>query len=200
MAKNGDLVRIKFKCVGTSPHLQHRPQPDVLERIRTKEKAPKNAPPVGTPREEAEQYVHQLEGKPYIPKTMLFAVLCGAGVHVRLDGKRQVSTATSTMLPAFIELPDKLYWLVHPETGEPATWEPDVQPGKNKTGDMIALCRPRFDEWAFSGEVVVDTREIGVNKIRDLFDIAGKRIGVGSFRPNRKGFYGMFRVDRWDQV
>lgn len=37
----------------------------------------------------------------------------------------------------------------------------------------------------------------GKKQLREIFDIAGRRIGVGSFRPARKGPFGKFKVDLW---
>jgi hypothetical protein len=188
------LLRVNVTIKGVTPMLLNRPTQEQLLKIREKERSPKGAPNV-TPREECDGKVYKdADGKLYLPAHMLYACLVKAGQFVRLDGKRQISTATSTVLPAFMTIDDKVMKLTTPG------WEVDIAPGKNKAGEMIPLVRPRFDEWSFNVRVTIDTREIAEQKMRELFDIAGKRCGMGSNRPNCKGFYGQFVVDCWEHL
>ena len=46
----------------------------------------------------------------------------------------------------------------------------------------VSLVRPRFDAWAFDVECTVDLDEISMQIVRQLFDTAGKRIGIGELR------------------
>lgn len=175
-----------------------------LEGIRTKTKAPKSSSKTMTPREEAAPKVHQDEkGKPFIPAENLLSCLIGAGQSVRLDGKRQVSTAKSTTLPAFMTIEDTHLELFDPEDDlelETAKWEVDMRAGRNPNGgELVCLCRPRFDRWAFKVRILVDEKEIAEDKIRELFDKAGKRNGLGDFRPSRKGMFGQFVVKCWEK-
>jgi hypothetical protein len=188
------LIRIAVTLKGFTPLLMNAVTPEELIKIRDKIKAPKGAPRP-TPAEEAEKKVYKdVKGNAYIPDKLLWACLVAAGQHVRLDGKRQMSTAKSTVLPTFLTLLDKTMALDTPG------WETDVQQGRNPNGgELVVLCRPRFDVWRFRVHITIDTNEISEDKIRELFDIAGKRCGLGDFRPNRKGIYGQFLVECWDR-
>lgn len=171
----------------------------VLENIRTGTKAAKTAKSAkGTQREEASTKVYETnKGLPYIPSENLFSCLVAAGQSVRLDGKRQVSTAKSTVLPSFLTLEDPYILLVDPN-GKPAKWDPDLRQGRNPNGgEAVAICRPRFDAWAFTVHCEIDTAEVGENLIRELWDKAGRRIGLGDFRPHRRGLFGQFVVENW---
>ena len=189
-----------------------------LEELRTKTKAPKtrDVGHVRTPREEAAPKVHTLEGRPILPAENLMSCLIAAGVFVRLDGKRQVSTAKATVLPGLMTLLDfaiplvdpdiafKAKWEPHiskmPSLDELLGWEPDTRKGTNPNGgEAVCICRPRFDRWAFHTRIEIDDQQIGENTIRQLWDLAGKRIGLGDFRPSRKGIFGQFVVERWDR-
>jgi hypothetical protein len=134
-----------------------------------------------------------------VPGENFMSCLIGAGVFVRLDAKRQVSTGKATMLPGLMSLLTPILYLYvpdHPET--PATWEADVRKGTNPNGgEAVAICRPRFDAWAFDFKIDIDTIEIGEHAIREVVDKAGRRIGLGDFRPNRKGIFGQFVVEKW---
>jgi len=199
---SGGLVAITVTCRGVTPLLMNRIPPETLEQVRTKAKKPKTAQRPAVPRDEAipKLYV-TAEGAPYIPTENLLSCLVAAGQSVRLDGKRQVSTAKSTVLPAFLSLEERFLPLfVHGNGDESPEWEVDMRPGRNPNGgELVCLVRPRFDQWAFRVTATVDLDEVGINIARDLFDIAGKRIGLGDFRPSRKGLYGKFQVVGWEE-
>lgn len=195
------MLRVKVRCRGVTPLLYNRMTMEQLDGLRTKEKKSKNAPRPKDPRVEATPKVHQTEdGLPIVPDEMLFACLVNAGVFVRLDGKRQVSTKESTTLPAFLEIEDKVILLENPDGGTPK-WEVDMRQGKNPNGgEAVCIVRPRFDLWAFEITIQIDDAEVGEDLMRELFDKAGKRMGLGDFRPQKKGRYGKFVVDKWDRI
>ncbi len=194
----GPLVRREIGITGITPLLMNRLSEETLESIRTKAKKAKTAAKP-TPREECEPKVHTREGQPALPTENLLSCLIAAGQYVRLDGKRQLSTAKSTMLPAFLSLEDPWIPVIDPETRTPATWEVDMRAGRNPNGgEAVCVCRPRFDRWTLKLTVQLDLSQIGEGVMRELFDIAGRRIGVGDFRPQRKGIFGQFRIDRWE--
>lgn len=123
------------------------------------------------------------------------SALIAAGQAVRLEGKRQISTAKSTVLPAFLTLLDLRMPLSHQQ------WEVDMRGGVNPNGtEGICIVRPRFDKWGFEANVLIENDEIDESKIRELFDKAGSRMGLGDFRPQRKGIFGKFRVVCWERV
>ena len=181
----------------------NRMTPETLEGLRKPGgKKAKTAPRPEKTRDEAEPRVYTTkDGHPYIPSENLFSCLVKAGQSVRLDGKRQMSTASSTTLPAYMVLLDPYIPLVDPTTEKPPAWEVDVRQGKNPNGgEAVCIVRPRFDVWAFDVTIEVFEEEIAESVIRDLFDKAGGRIGLGDFRPQRKGPFGRFRVDRWQRT
>lgn len=190
---NGGLVRIKVTVQGVSPLLMNKMSKDQLQALWSKEKPARTAARP-TPREHAERALHTLEnGKACIPPYMLMSCLIAAGQFVRLDGKRQVSTAKSTVLPGLMTVENAEISLKHAKP-----WEVDMQQGRNPNGgEAVCIVRPRFDEWSFSVKVAVDTTQIATTTIRTLWDLAGQRIGLGDFRPQRKGTFGRFVITEW---
>jgi hypothetical protein len=193
---------VHVTCRGLTPLLMNRMSESTLESLRTKVKAAKTKQ-IGnsrTPREEAESKVYTHGGAPMIPGENLMSCLIAAGVYCRLDGKRQVSTGKSTVLPGLMQLQDFALPLLLPDSKKAAKWEADVRKGTNPNGgEAVAICRPRFDAWSFSTRITIDDATIGENTIRELWDIAGKRIGIGDFRPARKGVFGQFIVEGWER-
>lgn len=197
--ENDGLVTVEWTATGITPMLQNAVSQDLLLSLWNKEKAAKTAERP-TPREWANDHVYRLpDGRPCVPIKYLYGAMIGAGVFVRLDGKRQISNGKSTTLPGFLTITSPELPLIDPTTGESATWDVDIQAGKNPSGgEMVAVVRPRFDLWSINVEMVVDRAQIDIRKIRELVDIAGTRFGMGDFRPQKKGSFGRFKVDRWD--
>lgn len=193
---------VNVLCKGLTPLFMNRMSESTLEGLRTKMKKPKaaNVGTTRTPRQEAEEKVYLYDTRPIIPGENLMSCLIAAGVFCRLDAKRQISTAKSTLLPGLISLLTTRLELKVPDTDKPATWEADVRKGTNPNGgEAVAICRPRFDAWCFEFKIDIDTNEIGEHAIRELVDKAGRRIGLGDFRPSRKGIFGQFVVEKWQR-
>lgn len=154
----------------------------------------------GTPREQADPKVYRdSAGKPVIPGPNLFSCLIEAGKYHKV-GKKQVTTGRSSLIPAGISVLEIEAPLVDAE-GAPAEWEVDSRPIVNPATKGRRLThRPRFDVWRVSFTLEVDAGMFDPKFIRQLVDDAGSRIGLGDFRPDRKGPFGKFKVARWDVV
>lgn len=155
----------------------------------------------GTPREQAakKRYADD-DGALYIPGPNLFACLIAAGTFHKA-GKSKLTTMKTSLIPAGVAV-DELVCPLTDEHGTPLTeWEVDsrsvVIPS---TGGRIMAHRPRVDAWRCSFTLDVDTSMFTPNLIRAVVDDAGKKIGLGDFRPARKGPFGRFVVVGWDVV
>lgn len=190
------MKRIETVVKGVTPLLMNRMTDEQLLALHTKEKRKFTAPK--EPREAAGLKVYQTrDGRPYLPTENFMACLIAAGVYIKLDGKRQMSTAKSTLLPGFLTVEDPYLPLLDGE-GKPAVWEVDMRQGRNPNGgEAVCIVRPRFDTWSLAASLLIDADSIGENAIRELVDIAGSRIGLGDFRPQRRGIFGKFKVTRW---
>ena len=65
------------------------------------------------------------------------------------------------------------------------------------TGVPVIRHRARLDEWSVRFQIEIDNEVFTPDIVRLLVDDAGKKIGVGDFRPQRKGRYGKFVVTEW---
>jgi len=68
------------------------------------------------------------------------------------------------------------------------------------TGGRILAHRPMFDDWALEFVADVDTDLMNEKLFRAIVDDAGKRVGLGDFRPATKGPYGRYVVTSWKKV
>lgn len=202
------MQRIDILIRGTKPIMFNRMSPDALEGLRDKTKKKPKTAGAEPPEEEAARKIYTTsEGRPCIPIEMLMSCLIAAGVFVRLDGKRQLSTSSSSMLPGLMSIEEEIVPLLNPaDVGAPPEWAPaewkyDMRQGRNPNGgEAVCIVRPRFNRWAAAFTIMADTDTLPESTFRQLFDFAGMRVGLGEFRPARKGIFGQFRVDRWEPV
>lgn len=134
-------------------------------------------------------------GNPAIPVQNLFACLVEAGRLVKFDGKRGISNGDSTLLPLFLSIVNEGMYLPLVESSD---WVVDKRRGVNPATKAAAcLIRPRFDRWGLDVTIEIDETELDESKVRDLFDRAGRAVGLGDFRPNKKGPFGTFKIHSW---
>lgn len=148
----------------------------------------------GAPREQAEPKLYRdALGHCVVPGTNLFRAIIDAGVFIK-SGKSKVTTARSSLVPAGLAILE----LELPIT--PEKWEVDsrsvVIPA---TGGRIMAHRPRFDEWKLAFSMESDNSMFSPATVRELVDLAGQRIGLGDYRPSRKGPFGRFKVTSWKE-
>lgn len=138
------------------------------------------------------------EGAPIVPQPMLFSAIIEAGKHFK-QGKRQLTTSKSSMIPGFIDI-DGIEFVLDTNGSDPA-WSVDSRPVRiPATGGRILRHRPIFNAWSFDFEMLIDTDLISVNMMRDVVEAAGRRVGIGDFRPQQKGPYGKFDIVEWKRT
>lgn len=189
------MIRIKVECEGISPLLMNGFSEEKLLQLRSKTLSPRIAEKI--PEKEAEEKIYKdNDGKIGIPAHNLFSCLIEAGRLIKLDGKRSISTATSSLLPSFLEIEEPFFPL---EDG--GKWQVDVRRGRNpRDGSMICLVRPIFHNWPFSFTLRVDEKQINEDKVKQLVEYAGSRIGLCDFRPARRGPFGRFTIKHWKRI
>lgn len=146
------------------------------------------------PREVAERklYKDNKTGELFIPGNMIFACIVVAGTFHKV-GKSKMTTQKSSLIPAGLSITNMICPLTCP------SWEVDSRAVVNpSTGGRIMAHRPRFDEWECEFELDVDASMFNEKTVRILVDDAGKKVGLGDFRPSRRGPFGRFSVTGWE--
>ena len=146
------------------------------------------------PRDVAEKklYKDSATGELYLPGSMLFACIIGAGIFHKV-GRSKMTTQKTSLIPAGLIVTDLVCPLQH------KGWEVDsravVIPS---TGGRVMVHRPRLDEWECVFNMDVDKTMFNEKTVRLLVDDAGKKMGLGDYRPSRKGPFGRFSVTGWE--
>lgn len=146
----------------------------------------------GTPREQAAKKTYSdSNGNLYIPGPNIFSCLIQAGKFHK-NGKSKVTTTKSSLIPAGMAVQELICPLGTKD------FEIDsrsvVIPA---TGGRIMAHRPRLDKWGLTFTLDVDEEMFTPEFARLLVDDAGCKIGLGDFRPDRKGPFGKFVVTGW---
>lgn len=149
----------------------------------------------GTPREQAAQKRYaDGDGQLYVPGPNIFAALIAAGSFHKA-GKSKLTTMKTSLIPAGLMVEELVCSLGTDE------WEVDARSVViPSTGGRVMCYRPRVDHWACGFTVDIDTGMFSPSLVRAVVDDAGKKIGLGDFRPARKGPFGRFVVQNWETV
>ena len=173
---------------GISPLLMNRPS--MLIGDISKDSKPRT----NDPKEEAKKKLYlNPKGKLYQPSTHLTGALIEAGKHKKVVGKGK---ATYSKIAGYaVEISP--YEIVHKNQEYEVFSTLAVNPN---TKGRNPLHRPMLRNWEIEFEVTFDETEIAPSIMKELFDIAGRIVGIGDWRPAKKGPYGKFQVVNWKEV
>jgi len=186
-------MKIEIKIQGTSPLLCNK-FTDAAALSASNGTRAAQVGGKGTPKEQAKAklYISEATGKPIVPGPNLFRCIIDAGKFFK-NGKSKVTTLKSSLIPACVSVEDFECEILHDDP-----WEVDTRAVRiPSTGGRILAHRPCFFNWSLLFTVELDVEVMSENLFRDIFDAAGKRIGLGDFRPDCKGPFGKFVVVSW---
>jgi len=189
-------MKIEIRIEGTTPLICNRFTDEAAESATNGTRGSAAAADRGTPQEIAEKKLYiGLEGKPMIPQPNLLRCLVDGGKFHKA-GKTQITTTKSSHLYGCLDIEGAEIALIHKQP-----WKVDTRAVRiPSTGGRILAHRPCFDDWALEFTVDLDTSIVGPKLLRMIVDDAGKRIGLGDFRPSTKGPFGRFVVTKWNVV
>lgn len=189
--------RVKLK--GVTALMHHRMTNEQLMGLLGAKSSKKKDKVVKTPREIATEHAYvSEEGSFYIPSEYI----TGAFIQAAGDFKQASSSRKSYKsiaggifrpLSQFSTLTDYKGRLLK-------KFEVDIRKGTNHLKGAIAICRPRFDEWATEFDVAIDTDLISEETANHILTEAGRRVGIGSFRVSKSGYFGQFLVTEFTEI
>lgn len=174
-----------LRIVGDSPLMSHAWSEKARKQIRKKQtgepsekKAPKN------PQQEYEAAKYVLEdGRCGIPAIAFKLAAVAAARHVE-------NLTMTYIYGVFHVIGEHAVIEGVPEMREDMV---KVGPGMSKVADL--RYRPIFNEWATNLTIRVNSRALSLEQLVHLFNQAGFSVGVGEWRPERRGDKGMFHVE-----
>ena len=178
------MKEIRIKITGTTPLICNRFTDDA-------QISPENA----APEKQAEKKLYiGKDGSPMIPKINLFRSLIDAGKFFKAEDRR-VTTRKSSLIAACLEIDGAEISII-----SKGVWEVDSRAVRVRTtGRRFFAYRPKFNDWELEFTAHLDEKMMNVALLREIIVTAGKRIGLGDFRPDRKGPFGKFAVTLWEE-
>lgn len=179
----------KVTIQGTTPLLMNRPSAMIGEKSKDQKRE------TSTSKELAEDKLYELDGKLYTPATHLQGALVEAGKHKKMMGKGSSKATYSKSAGYAVTI--EPFEIVHKKQ----KWEVfSILAVNPTTRGRNLLHRPMLKEWELDFECVFDENAIEPSVMKELFDIAGRIVGIGDWRPAKKGRFGKFQVIEWKEV
>jgi len=172
--------------VGLSPLLMNNP-------AGMNPKAPGiKAKKIPTPEDEAAAKAYKMaDGQLYLPALAFRAAVLRQCVGRKIGRYSAISIVSGAVL-----VPEERCLLVDVDDKPLCDYAIDVRRVVvQRNGVMRA--RPRIEKWRTRLALEINTEMVGVADILELLQAAGRAVGVGDFRPERKGMFGRFTAD-WE--
>lgn len=176
------IERINLEIEGDSALIVHawsaKAKKEMLDKQMKKAKTAKAAK---DPERDYEEAFYRLpNGKPGFPTIAFKQAAVSAGGRFS-DGLKMTELRGSFFIDG--ELAEI--------KGEPSMREDMVRVGMG-TADI--RYRPEFKQWRVTLPIKYNADKISLEQLVNLFDLAGFGVGVGEWRPEKDGQYGMFHV------
>jgi len=133
------------------------------------------------------------EGKLFTPDTHIKGSIIEAAKNIKVKGKGK-STYSKIVGYALLVSPAQI---LHKKTKLEKYVVLAVNP---MTHGRNAVCRPMIKDWELSFQVEYDADELPFEVVKECFDYAGKRVGIGDWRPQKKGTFGRFIVTEFKEA
>lgn len=186
------LIQVEIR--GVTPLLIHRfgESAEVSKRTRRTEIQEVD------PRNEAEKNAYIAnDGTYYFNAFSIPGAMGNAGSNHKARGSRKT---LRFVVPSAIRMVSDTITILN-GVGPAKNFEVDSRPVTiPATKGRVMRHRPRFNEWGARFEMMVDETLLAPETAHQLLSEAGQSIGIGDFRPEKRGPFGTFRVTKFDEA
>jgi len=147
------------------------------------------------PREEATKHAYiAKDGTYYINGFSIPGAMGNAGANHKAKGSRK---SLRFIVPSAVRMTSDTITILN-GAGPAKSFEVDSRPVTiPATKGRIMRHRPRFDQWGLKFDLVINDDLLSVDMAQQLLQEAGQQIGIGDFRPEKRGPFGCFLVSSW---
>lgn len=171
---------------GISPLLMNRPS--ILIGDISKEKTQADV----SPQQQAELKLYEIDGELYQPETHIKGSLVESGKNQKVVGKGKATY--SKIVGYAVEI--NPFEIIHKKQ----KWEPySVLAVNPNTKGRNLVHRPMLKEWELDFEITFDEEQISAVVLKEIFDRAGRIVGIGDWRPAKKGRFGKYQLTSWKE-
>jgi len=148
----------------------------------------------GTPRQQAEKtaYYDEETKKLWVPSTWITGSIATVASDYKLkNSKKSVKSVSGG---AIIPYEEKIYFK---EGFTLADVEIDSRPCVVQRA-RIMRHRSKLEFWTLEFNLMIDDSILPLETVKELLDDAGKRAGLGDYRPPKGGQFGRYTVTKWE--
>ena len=181
-----DIQVLNVRVIGDSPLICHKFSDKCRKQIEDKQgQKAKTAKGARDPEQEFRDALYDLgNGKFGFPASAFKNAMISACRYV--DG-----IAMTKVTGALFVMGD----LIELKASKPRMRTDTVRIGKPPNKIASIAYRPEFETWSVELSIRFNARVLSKEQIINLLANAGFHVGVGDWRPERKGTFGMFRVE-----
>jgi hypothetical protein len=179
---------VSFWVQGLSPLLTNNPAAMQKKENKGAKTAAQRIPDAET---EAERGAYRNErGELCLPAVSFRSAMLSAAKGLKYGKMSAISVTQASVFVA-----EDFCVLVDPETREPLkTYVIDSRRAVVNRKDGIVRSRPRMNRWATQLVLEIDEAFTPMENHTDVLNRAGRLIGVGDFRVERRGWFGRFHA------
>lgn len=150
------------------------------------------------PREEATKNAYiAADGTFYFNAFAIAGAMGNAGSSHKSTGSRK---SLRYVVPSAVRMTTDTVTIMNCD-GPAKDFEVDSRPVTiPATKGRIMRHRPRFDNWGAEFTLTVDDDLLSLDMAHQLLNEAGTSIGIGDFRPEKRGPFGTFRVTKFEEL
>ena len=193
------MIIVEGVIEGTTPLLQDKL--DVNAEIEVQKTTRKQHTKKADPREEAEKRVHRdADGNVVAPSDWIVGTIREMARNYKQRSSRR---ALAFVIAGSVIPSSEFFPVVDPKNRTLSLRDCEVDSrfitNKVTKGKSIKH-RPRFNAWAIKFTMSIDDDVVDPADIRQCLIDGGTRNGMGSFRPQRGGTFGMYHLVAWEQA
>lgn len=147
------------------------------------------------PREEATKHAYiAKDGTFFINAFSIPGAMGNAGSNHKAKGSRK---SLRFIVPSAVRMTTDAITILN-GAGPAKSFEVDSRPVTiPATKGRIMRHRPRFDNWGLKFDLLINDDLLSIDMAQQLLQEAGQQIGIGDFRPEKRGPFGCFLVSSW---
>ena len=173
---------------GTTPILMNKPSIEIASKSKNRKLGDETETSLATDK------LYAKDGKLFQPSTHLEGCLLNAGKEMKVMGKGTSRATYSKIIGYAVEV----YPFEIPHKKQ--SWEVfSILSVNPTTKGRNLLCRPMLRAWELDFEIRFDETELSAETLKDILEIGGKKVGIGDWRPQKKGKFGKFEITRFEK-
>lgn len=177
---------IKVQIEGTTPLLFNR-----FRDIQIEGKSKKRTGALAE--SDIEDKLYLIDEKVHVPAVYIKNCITEASKQFKIIGKgkstySKIVASTVDINPFMIEFKSNKYEVFRISAVNPMT-----------KGRMMTE-RPKYNKWSVEFEIILNDPAVPISVIHEILEHAGKYVGIGDWRPEKKGMFGKFMISSFKEV